>query len=234
MGRILPISILNEQEVETDFRTGTHFSILDVIAAKIQLGKLCSQLIKRWNRRTRCKNEFFSGWIQTQVTQRKSSLEIIQVRSASDDILFCTDKQSQKSELQWMNPFMVNLLVVEPPLPTQSCWPFPPHAVPDVVFPKHWGWHPRRMMNVSICRGMALPDCLSTLFQPCPCYCGISKLPPLLDLKGGEAGEEKLERSLKRAGNCPVGSWAVGSQSEVPWYLKVFYFCASFLFFCPL
>lgn len=32
--------------------------------------------------------------------------------------------------------------------------------------------------------------------QPCSCCCGVSKLPALLDVKGGEAGQEKLERSL--------------------------------------
>lgn len=38
MGRVLPIS--NKQEAKTGLRTGTHFSILEVVAAKMQLGKL--------------------------------------------------------------------------------------------------------------------------------------------------------------------------------------------------
>lgn len=185
MGRVLPISILNEQEAKTDFRTGTRFSILEVVAAKIQLGKLWSQMIK-WNSRTWCTNNFFSDRVQTQETQRKSNLEIIQVRSARDDILFL---HSQKSELQWMNPFMVNLLMEEPPLP--------PRAVPDGFSQKteddvqggSWmtqfaeEWH-----------SQIVPPLFPA--QPCSCCCGVSKLPALLDVKGGEAGQEKLERSL--------------------------------------
>lgn len=40
MWGVLPISILDEQGAEMDFRTGTYFSILEVAAAKIQLGEL--------------------------------------------------------------------------------------------------------------------------------------------------------------------------------------------------
>lgn len=144
---------------------------------------------------------------------------------------FCTDKQSQKSELQWMNLPMVNLLVVEPPNPVLLTLPISRCA--RFGFPKklrmmskldHEWLHLQRNVTPRLSFHSLLP-------QPCSCYCGLSELPALLDFKGEEAGEEKLERSLKRAGNCSVGSWAVGSWSEVPWYLKWSNFCAPFLLF---
>lgn len=46
MGGVLPISTLDEQEAEKDFRTETYFSILEAAAAKVQLGELWSQLIE--------------------------------------------------------------------------------------------------------------------------------------------------------------------------------------------
>lgn len=46
MGWVLPISALDQQEAERDFRTGTYFSILEVTAAKVQLRELSTQLIE--------------------------------------------------------------------------------------------------------------------------------------------------------------------------------------------
>jgi len=67
--------------------------------------------------------------------------------------------------------------------------------------------------NSSAQKGTVVPGCPSSIFQPClaPATVGL-KLSAILDLKGGEAGEEKLERSLERAGHRPLGSY----WSEVP------------------
>lgn len=205
MGRVLPISILNEQEAKTDFRTGTRFSILEVVAAKIQLGKLWSQMIK-WNPRTWCTNNFFSDRVQTQVTQRKSNLEIIQVRSARDDILFFAQPE-------------IRVAVNEPihgepadggtsPSTSGCAW---------WVFPKNWGWCPRWIMNDSVCRGMALTDCSSTLFQPSLAPAAV-EFPSSLHFWISK--EEKLDkRSWRGAWELP--SWKLGSWKLV-WSSLVF------------
>lgn len=68
-------------------------------------------------------------------------------------------------------------------------------------------------MNDSVCRGVALSHCPSALFQP-------SLAPATVEFPSSLhfwiSKEKNLERSLKRAENCPVESWAVVSCSEVP------------------
>lgn len=139
---------------------------------------------------------------------------------------FCTEKQSQKLELPWMNPFMVNLLTVKPPLLTKSCWSLA-RAVPGLLFLRSPGGDARVGITERLSSKRNGSPRLSLRpfpAQPCSYCCGSFKLSALLDLKGGEAGKEKLERSLERAGHCTVGScW-----SEVPWYLKASISCAPF------
>lgn len=222
MGRVLPISILNEQEAETDFRTGTHFSILEVVAAKTQLGKLLSQLIK-WNFRTWCTKDFFSNWVQTQVTQRKSSLEIIQVQSASNDILFCKARNQNCSEwthswrtcLWWNLPFQPS---PADPSHLMLCLTWSSQKTENNVQGGSWMTQFAEEWHSQIVSPLFSSPAPATVELPSSLHLWISK-------------EEKLERSLKRAGNCPVGSWEVGSWSEVPWYLKGSYFCVPFPFF---
>lgn len=161
MGRVLPIGILNEQEAKIDFRIGTHFSILEVVASKIQLGKLWSQADKV----TWCTNNFFFRLSPNPSnSEEKQFINILGDVSQQWYFAFAQiSKARNQSCSEWTCPWWTcswwNL-------PIPSCWPFPSHAVPDLVFPKSWGWCPSWIMNDSICRGMSLPDWPSTLFCP--------------------------------------------------------------------
>lgn len=120
---------------------------------------------------------------------------------------FCTEKQSQKLKLQWMNPFTVNLLIVKPPLLTKSCWPF---ALPLACF----SWEtPRVMPRVASWITQLKEEQQSQIVPP------LSSIPALLLLllisqtrcTSGpqrrrswekEAGKESREGRALPSGNC--------------------------------
>lgn len=195
MGRVLPISILNEQEDKTDFRTGTHFSILEVVVAKMQLGKLWSQLIE-WNPRTWCTNNFF------RLSPNLNNSEEKQFGNNSGEIsqqwyfaFARISKARNQSYSEWACSWW-----------TCSWWnlPFQPSPADSSHLMLCLAWFSQKtegdvqggIMDDSVCRGMALPGCSSALFQPSLAPVGIPS-----SLHFWMSKEEKLEKRIWR------GAW---------------------------
>lgn len=121
-----------------------------------------------------------------------------------------------------MNPFMVNLLAVKPPLLREPCWPLTPHAVPGSLSLQNPGGD---TTNSSAQRGMVISGCPHALIQlSFAPAAGALKPLALLDPKGGEAEGREDGEVCSEAGHSLAGrSW-----SEEPWYLKGSIFCVPF------
>lgn len=199
MWGVLPISSLEEQEAEKDFRTGTYFSISEVIAAKVQLWELWSQLIEKTLRAGA--QLIFSDWFQTQITQRKSSLEIIQVRSARNDVLLLHRKAKPEMRVAVNEPIHGEPAHCET---ASSKWALMTPCTMCCVwldFPEeHWRCCHKWLSS----KGNTMPGCSCALLQP-----GLAQLlsQTLLYLQKGEAEGREAGEVYLQGLHSPSGSW---------------------------